>query len=792
MKKLVCCIVLAVGLAGCSNSAFDIWRADVLSGLSKKSAENAVRLYRKALSDEPEGQRLDSIRLKLAKTYLARGDYSQAIEVLRNIESKEGRVFLGKALLKNADYTEALDIFNKVGEEGDDEYIYDYALAAEKSNLYDQALRLYEKIEKNPLLREKAVARVKEINLASHNTLFAGVSPEVVERIKSAPDQKEYPDASGVYLLIDEKIKLTEDNREISEMHYVLKILNDRGKEKFAEVSLGYDSTYEKLELEYARTIKPDGTVVTVGDKNIRDVSVYLNFPLYSNARMRIISMPEVAPGSVIEYKARLTRSKLPNEKDFDTTYWLQTDEPILLERCAISVPKTRDLKYKIVNGKYNTFGFDMEPKLRLEGDEKIYRMEFSGVPQIVPEPGMPSLARVNPYLLFSTFSGWDDIYSWWRELYKDKIAADEDIKKKVRELTDGKTSRYEKIRAIYNYCVQEVRYVAVEYGDAGYEPHYAKEIFKNKYGDCKDKAILLISMLEAAGIEAYPVLISTFDSLDMQEDLPSLMFNHAIAAVEADGKIVFMDATGTTVSFGDLPVDDQDRETLVFFPDKQELIRTPLFPPGHNSVVTKMSIKINKDEGIEAKRQVDTTGVYMQAQRFWLKFTMPVLIEEQLKQRARTFASGATLLNYDIKNVDDLNSPVILSFTFNAPQFLKKAGTTRIMDQLGGIDASWVAKESRKYPIEVSIISVNEEFIEIELPEHLAVKYLPRPVSIETRWFDFINRYEMTAKNKLRFYSLSKIKERLVAAEDYPKYKKALEETAVLSQQQLIIEEKK
>lgn len=792
MKIKILILSVMVGLAGCDKADFDVWRADGFSRVSQGSAQAAIRLYQGVLRDHPRGAFADSVHLKLGQRYLEAGSFGDAALEFRKAVSPEARKLLARALLKNADYTDALEAFNRIGDKGDDAYLFDYALAAEKSNLYDQALRLYGLIGKDPLLAFQAQERIRAISLASGRGSFAGVDEDVRKMIEGRPEQKDYPDASGVYLLVDEDIRLTVDNREISELHYAVKILNDRGKEKFGEVSLAYDSTYEKLELEYARTIKPDGTVVTVGDKNIRDVSVYLNYPLYSNARARIISMPEVVSGSVIEYKARLTRSQLPNRKDFDAIYWLQADEPIVLQKFRIRVPQDRDLKYKIVNGAYNTFGFDMMPKARDENNEKVYSLEFRNVPQIVPEPGMPSWSRVNPYILFSTFNHWQDIYTWWQGLYKDKIVPDEDIRTKVLELTQDKKTVEEKIRAIYNFCAQDIRYVAVEYGEAGYEPHRASEIFKNKYGDCKDKAILLVAMLHSAGIEAFPVLISTFDALDLQEDAPSLLFNHAIAAVEIDGKLIFMDATGQTVSLRDLPVGDQDRMTLVFFKDKYGLRRTPLFAPEHNKISTTTKIAMKADESIMAERQVQTFGFYQQAQRFWLKFTMPTLIEEGMERKARLVAPGAVLKNYVIKNVDDLDKPILFSYTFGAPQYLRKAGSTRIMNPLGGLDVSGVAKESRRYPVESEALDTEETTIEVELPAHLAVKYLPKPVQAKTKWFDFTNHYEKIGKGVVRFTSLARTKTRVITAEEYPAYKKAMEEAAFSADQQVVIEERK
>ncbi|MFH0876991.1 MAG: DUF3857 domain-containing protein [Candidatus Omnitrophota bacterium] len=789
MRKYIL-LLAAVLLFGCSKLDSDIRQADRLRSGAQHANKQAVDLYRKVLERCRPGQKKDQVRFKLANLYYEQGRFKDAAAQLTSVEMPEARTLLAKSLYKDSDFTSALEVFNQIGEEGAPEYLYFYGTTLEKNNLYDKALRLYAMVGGDPSFGASANERVAAINLITHQESFGGIDEELKRAIQESPSQEEYPDAAVLYLLVDENFQLTEDNRLVTEAHYVIKILNDRGKEGYGEVSLTYDSTYEKLELEYARTITPDGTVVTVGDKNIRDVSLYLNYPLYSNARARIISMPDVNAGSVIEYKVRITRSQLPNKKDFDTVYWLATDEPILLQRSVISIPKNRTMRFKTMNGQYNSAGFDMTPKVAEDGAKRLYSVEFRNVPQIIPEVGMPPVSRVDPYILFSTFESWGDIHTWWRDLYQEKIVADEAIKAKVRELIKDKKTPEEKIRSIYNFCAQEIRYVAVEYGEAGHEPHQASEIFKNKYGDCKDKAILLISMLAEAGIEAYPVLISTFGSLDVQEDLPGLVFNHAIAATRLDGKLIFMDVTGSTTSFRDLPPDDQDRLTMVFFKDKYQLLKTPLFDAGHNNVLTEMKIKINKDESIEGQRHVKTHGAYEQAQRFWLKYTMPVLIEEQLKAKVRTIADNAQLGKYEITNVEDLDMPVGLTYTFSAPQYLKKAGKARILDQLGGLSTAGLFKEERRYPIEASALTTEETIVEIELPAHLALKYLPPPVVLDTKWFRYLIQYEPVGKNVIRFRSVNVLKDKEVAITDYPAYKKAIEEVAVQVNQQVILEE--
>jgi len=330
---------------------------------------------------------------------------------------------------------------------------------------------------------------------------------------------------------------------------------------------------------------------------------------------------------------------------------------------------------------------------------------------------------------------------------------------------------------------------VAVAYGDAGYEPHQAAEIFANKYGDCKDQAILLIAMLQEAGIEAYPVLISTWDSITTQTDMPALLFNHAIAALPLDGTLVFMDPTDSVVSFGDLPVMDQGRSTLVFYPDRYQFVTTPLFEPAFNSAESRMVIRVHADESIDAERSVATKGSYRQAQRHWLKYTMPILIEEGIKQRVRGFADQAELKEYTISGVEDLNAPVTLSYTFFAPRFFVEAGPIRILNTFDHWDTSGVSKATRRYPIARPGLEEHVDRIEVALPDHLAVKYVPPDTDVTTPWFYFSQRYE-TQGHGLCVTSVHRVKVREIPVADYPAYKEKIEAIASTVNQHVILEE--
>ncbi|MDD5618771.1 MAG: DUF3857 domain-containing protein, partial [Candidatus Omnitrophica bacterium] len=598
MKKIayILCIVMLV--AGCGYSKQDANRrlkaAELYASKAGEYNARAIKLYRELTNEKINPALKENIKLKLANLYLSLGNYEEAVDCLKGLESLNAQKKLATAYFKNLQFSDALAQFDKLGKLSDAEYLYYYGQTLEEHNLYDKALAIYSLIPKKSDYYVKARERINAINLSS-DTLF---SQDLREIVKNAPSQKDYPDAGAVVLLADEEFQVFPDNTAKYDAHIMVKILNERGKEGFSEVQIGYDSTFEEVKIVFARTIKADGTAVYAGDKNIRDVSIYLNYPLYSNARAKIISMPEVANGAIIEYRATVFQKQMVNKKDFIMNYAVQEGEPIKMAKLRVIIPKNRSMNYKLINSQYNKFSADLNPRIDEIGDNKIFSWQMENIPELIPEPDMPPVSRANPIIMMSTFNSWDEIHRWWHDLYKDKIKIDSDIGNKINELIKGKNSDEEKLRAIYNFCAQDIRYVAVEYGQAGYEPHDTKEIFKNKYGDCKDKAILLVAMLRAKGIKAYPVLIGTYDSLNLNEDFPSIAFNHCIAVVNLKGKWIFMDPTGETVSLGDLPAMDQNRLVFIVLDDGYKIISTPLFPPENNYSHLSMQIKINKDGG--------------------------------------------------------------------------------------------------------------------------------------------------------------------------------------------------
>lgn len=752
--------------------------------ISASYYRKAVDAYQKLIASNPQKAPLYEA---LGRLYFSHGEYEQAAQVLRQSPAPQSRKYLAISLYRLGDFTGALEVFNRNAPD-DDEFRYYHALTAERLNLYDQALALYQEIRERDFA-VLALRRSEDIEKGGPaRAMIEDVDPAVAALIRQSPDERAYPQAGALILSCEERIEITPDNRQISTLHYIVKILNDRGKEKFSETGISYDSTYEKVELRFARTVKPDGTVADVGSRHIRDVSRYMNFPLYSNARVYIISFPEVAAGAVIEYSLKIYNNEMINKKDTVISYSLKDHEPILKADFSVVVPQEKRLHLKTINEEYNTSGIRLSPDIAQETGCRVYSWHFKDIPQIVPEPHMPPDADINPAFLISTFESWREIYTWWWGLAAPKIKADRAISDKVQELIKDASGDEEKARAVYDFCAQKIRYVAVEYGQAGYEPHKASDIFSNKYGDCKDQAILLVTMLREAGIPAWPALIPTNDSYRMHEDFPAMFFNHCIAATSLKGGIVFMDPTAETCSFGDLPPADQERNVLVCKDEGFEILATPLYGASRNMIKQSSRIKLSNDESIAAEKTTQAYGFYGQGQRYWLLYTQPELIAVALKERIQSFSIGAALENYTMENVNRLTDPVVLKYAFRGPEYGSIAGKLRILPHLASLDASLVAQDTRTYPIDFTVPSVQEYDFEIELPDRFRIKYMPSSIRQESPWMDYAVTYR---RDKGRVYVTQRtlLKTKRVSRDEYDKFKRFVGNVAKQIKESIVLE---
>ena len=440
LLKTIPCFVLVVFL-GCSQPK------GVSLDKFQVRYQALIKHYDQLLESRPNDQ---ALKVRLAEFYYKLKDYQKVEVILKGVDSKKSKIILAKAFTRLKNYDYAIGIFEQLEPmPSDPEYLYLYAQVLEKKNLFPQALKIYDKVKPPFLAQAKAKAEAIKTKVEEE------IPPQVLEISQQAEGFiNQSKDDAAIILLVDEKITINPDNTSLSTIHVIEKVLKERGK-KLAEVEIGYDSTYQRVELEFARTISPDGKVIYAGKESIRDVSRYLNFPLYSNSRAFIVSMPSVDVGSIIEYKLKIPSSKLINEDEFSFIYRLRESHPIFKAKFTLAVPEAKQASLRFFNREYAK-GISLKPTSEIKNKQNIYTWEFSRIKPIIPEYGMPPAVLINPAILISSFSSWDQIYQWWRSLYLDKLELSKSTKKFVKELIKGESKDLDKAKRIHELIKED------------------------------------------------------------------------------------------------------------------------------------------------------------------------------------------------------------------------------------------------------------------------------------------------------------------------------------------------
>ena len=773
-KQIVVFAVVVLSFVGC----VDLSDPSKLAYKGAKILEKVEQRYREKIKHAPSN---NQHKQKLAKFFYDQKRFSEAEAELQKIKENSAQVLLAKCYAKQHKETKAISLFQRLELKADKEAQYIYANSLVEKNLFPEAKRIYQDLKETEF-HQKAVDRLNDLSSKT-----AELKGEVVSRLDDSLIQEKYPDSDSALVFSKEVVEITEDNKSVYSVHALIKILNERGRDRWAELHLGYDSTYEHVDLEYARTITPDRVAISAGKESIRDVSRYTNFPLYSNSRVLIVSLPQVTVGSYIEYKAKIYKSKLMNGKDYSMIYRLLESYPVVESELIIKFPKDRSATLADLNKKYLEDTDLLKVEEKVEEECKIYKYKFKNLKRLLPESKMPSLSKITPALVFSTFRSWNEFYGWWDKLYKDKLVVTTKMKEFLLDLIKDAKSDYDKARLIYEFCSQKIRYVAIEYGDAGFEPHFAEEVFFNRYGDCKDQAILLVALLREAGLKAYPVLIPTEDAYNLRTEIVASYFNHAIAAVKLDENLIFMDPTSSTASFNVIPMGDQARNVMVFYEDNFEIVTTP--QQEINELYIQMQIEIDDDAKANIRRRLEYKGFYASGYRYYYKETPPSLIKDSLLRKARSMASLAELKAMQIDNIEDHTKLPVLEYSFSAPDFLSNAGDLRIVPVLSESvpGASFIDRDKRKYPLDMSGLFKLKSDISLILPDNLSVVYLPDDLVINTAWGEFTIKFKQVL-NVITFSEVFKTKNRFIEPDDYSDFKNKIEEILQKSKKQIIL----
>ncbi len=375
-----------------------------------------------------------------------------------------------------------------------------------------------------------------------------------------------------------ERVRYDDDGTGQRRLELRVHVLSEAALQVFGELSYEYNSANERLDVEYVRVLKPGGDTVVAPASAVLDMTgpVAREAPMFSDVRQKVVTVPGLRPGDVLE--ARLTWTTVtpvaPGQFWFADDF--ANDAVFLDQRLLLDVPKAKAVLVRTTGA--------APPSVSDSADRRIYAWRRSNLQVDTGKTAVALRAararHAPPSVQATSFRSWDDVGRWYAGLERERETPTAAIRAKADSLVRGRTTLLDSIAAVYEYVSQDFRYVSVSFGIGRYQPHAAADVLVNQYGDCKDKHVLLASLLRALGVASSPVLISTDRDVDSTVPTPQ-QFDHVITFLVARGDTVWLDATPGAAPFRLLDFALRGTRALVIPLDgTPRLLRTPEQPP--------------------------------------------------------------------------------------------------------------------------------------------------------------------------------------------------------------------
>lgn len=628
--------------------------------------------------------------------------------------------------------------------------------------------------------------------------------PSWLQQAAAANTPSYNKDVPAVVLYSEQVVTIAPDGRITTTKNYAVRILNREGRE-YANAVQSYLTGSSKVRDMRAWLIRGSGDVKKYGKENTLDQISDPN-DIYNEYRVRIIAAERDADaGMVFGYQSTIEETPL-----FGQDLWrFQNRLPTLVSRYTLALPAG----WRASSVTFNHA--KIEPTVTAGS---TYTWELNNLPPIEKEPRSPEVNNLAPRIAVNyfppdgspvtgtkTFSSWADVSRWETELNDPQTALDDTLAAKARELTANSKTELERIQAIARF-VQSLQYISIDIGVGrgnGYRPRPAAQVLAKAYGDCKDKANLMRTLLKALRITAYPVAIYSGDPTFVREEWASpFQFNHAIIAVKVSdetqaatvinhpklGRLLIFDATDESTMVGDLPEHEQGSLALVVAGDDGLLMRMPTTPPESNQLERHIEATLADDGSITGSIQERSVGQSAVDERRTFKhYSRPDYLKI-IEMWVTRGVSGARVTR--VEPVDGkVNGRFALDVEFSATSYAQVMQNRLLVFKPAIVsrrNALVLTQAARKYPIVIDANAFTET-VRVKLPAGFGVDEMPDPLKLDTPFGNYTASYDVK-DGQLLFTRKLTMRAMTIPATDYATVRSFFERIRAVEQSPVVL----
>lgn len=544
----------------------------------------------------------------------------------------------------------------------------------------------------------------------------------LVELAQNGPGKDKYPQADAIVALEQDDITLKPDGTVVTKHHSIVKILDpQRGKEKFADLHIPFDSKRETLEVEIARTVNDDGKPQASSKDEIGDIVPprLADATIYSDVRERVVTFPAVDAGSVLELVYTRTAKPSP-DAPMGGEQMLGRWNPIL-ER-VVTINSSLAPKFAVE-------GMKLEP----ETAKNQWTFRIENQPDRQPEMGSLPDAAVLPRLVYSFQPSWQKVLEPVAARFLDKAIPNPlppAIKAEADRIVAGAKDDAEKAARLFAFVAHDIRSIDLPLGWAGYEPHAPDVVLHNRYADDRDKVGLLLALASSQGIKGRAVLVRT-GKVPVISSVPTVaQFDRMIAKLDVGGKDVWVDPSDENGQYG-VAFAGQDNLVLPLDKGGVELGARPALDPSTSVSHTKAQYTLSSNGDLQAKYTFELSGWYADQAQAELRPLKGELADKFFQQQAAGVSAAAIDKGHTTTDTQSVTGTVTVTQDVSVPGYSSAQANMRVFE-LPPISLSVANDEpsaglsTRKTPLWVGVPRIERGDITVQIPAGWKVAYVP------------------------------------------------------------------
>jgi len=619
--------------------------------------------------------------------------------------------------------------------------------------------------------------------------------------------REKYPDADYYTIFDSTKVDMQESGLSYYLEHRLIKILTSNGGKQFNEYRFDYDPLSAFAEIQKIIIYYKSGKTKELTAKDAVDYPEPAGTILWG-AHQKMTEIGRLEEGDAFEvftFKKGFTYALLDQQNNDDqyippmkghfydiVPFW--TEAPTLSKVYMVSIPNSKKVQYHVYNGKLATS--------EVKGAEKTtYTFSLSNILPLKQEANMLSPSDIATKLLISTASGWQEKSKWFYQVNEDykSFETTPEISRKVKEILAGATSEADSISRLTHWVADELRYLGLSMGKGeGFTLHKGSIDFRDRLGVCKDKAGMLITMLRAAGLEAYPAMTMAGSRIDL---IPADQFNHCVTVVKLkDGKLHPLDPTWVPFVRELWSSAEQQQNYLPGIPEGSDLLETPVSDPQNHYVKISSNAELSREGTLTGEISVTAEGQSDAALRRMFTGSMKASWRMNVENELLKVAPQAKILNvsYGDDPYNYIAGPLHLQIKFEIPDYATVTDSEIILTPLAvsGIFSSAmrhlnvdIKQETKTFPFRDGCSRSIEISDQVTLPGNYQIAWTPKLDKVEGEGASMEANYSINGNNfSLKGQAL--FKKRIYNAEDWPSYRKAVLMQKSLSENPIILKQ--